>query len=493
MSPSSPLSDPPAKLGVEESLARFADVATSPIERQAALTALISSKFLPKQATRAEVASGRAILLEQALKGVEPGDRLLAIAESIRLTQVVKRWAEDTVARLRESFVSELPPMHLLGDADDRLNLARACAQMRTEWLSGYLARSIADEEAGEKARSELLGGLLARSADLAEAMKQLAGAFRTLRPDTEVPADTLARRVTRTLTAMRAAILEIELEAGDDLGGALHSLVAGWIASVGRPQDEKVRIDLSREALLMLHDVLRTRFSVAADPEMYRVVEYCRRLCGGSVWPDEMRVPLERLTTDVTEALILLGRQGLMDQGLLDQLQTLCSYPERAQAVAKNIAAKHSELPEGVRSWLQRGRQVSIRNASESAEQIVAANADGSVGLALQEVRQARQMADTLTEPLSATIIIYEPTLSSATSELLNRIKSLALYVEQAAALRSIELYGVPGEEIEVATKFFEIAGTAPRQRMRVRQPAIVRRKSDGSIGEVITKGIVE
>lgn len=493
MSPTSPSSDSPSKLGVEESLARFANVATPPIERQAALTALISSKFLPKQATRAEVAGGRAILLEQAVKAADPGDRLLAIAESVRLTQVVKRWADDTIARLRESFVSELPPMRLLGDADDRLNLARACTQMQAEWLSDYLPRSIADEEAGEKARAELLGGLLARSADLAEAMKRLAGAFQVLRPDTEVPADTLARRVTRTLTAMRAAILDIELEAGDDLGGALHSLVTGWIAGVGRPQDEKVRIDLSREALLMLHDVLRTRFSVAADPDMYRVVEYCRRLCGGSVWPDEMRVPLERLTTDVTEALILLGRQGLMDQGLLDQLHTLCSYPERAQAVAKNIAAKHSELPEGVRAWLQRGRQVSIRPASEAAEQIAAANADGCVGLALQEVRQARQLAETLTAPLSATITIYEPTLSSATSELLNRIKSLALHVEQTASLRSVELYGVPGEEIEIATKFFEIAGPRPRQRMTVRQPAIVRRKSDGSIGEVITKGIVE
>jgi hypothetical protein len=64
---------------------------------------------------------------------------------------------------------------------------------------------------------------------------------------------------------------------------------------------------------------------------------------------------------------------------------------------------------------------------------------------------------------------------------------------VEQAAGLRGLELYGTPGEEIEMSTKFFTIVGGAPRQRMLVKQPAIVRKRTDGGVGDVVTKGLVE
>lgn len=313
------------------------------------------------------------------------------------------------------------------------------------------------------------------------------------LRPDTEAPGETIARRLTRTLSTLRDALLDSELDAGDGLGKALHALVAGPLSAIGKPQDEKVRIDLSREALLALHDIVRTRMSVTADPEMYRVVDYCRKLCGGGTWPDELRKPLERLITDVTEALVLLGRQGQCDQDLVDQLQVLCNYPERAQAVARDLAAKHPELPEQVRDWLERGRQRVVRKASEAAVEAAVSNADESIGLALQAARQARQLSEGLRQPLAASIEIYEPTLASAAKELLDRVQVLAVQVEQTASLRSIALYGTPGEEVEMAAKFFNVVGNAPRQRMIVLQPAVVRLRPDGSVGDVVTKGLVE
>jgi len=58
---------------------------------------------------------------------------------------------------------------------------------------------------------------------------------------------------------------------------------------------------------------------------------------------------------------------------------------------------------------------------------------------------------------------------------------------------LRGLDLYGVPGEEIEMSTKFFTVVGGSPRQRMVVKQPAIVRKRADGGTGDVVTKGLVE
>lgn len=472
----------------------FASAATPPAERRDALTALITTKVLPKQADDPAVATGRSHLLAQVFAlDATPEHRLLSIAECIRLGQVVKRWAPEIAEQLRPAFADELPSMQLLNEADDRLNLARACALMSTAWLPAYLARAIAEEETGEKARGEAMTALLARSPDLATALRQLASAFHALRPNTEEPGDTVARRLARTLVGLRTALLEGELEAGDEPGKALYEMLALPLSALGKPPTEKVQLDLVREALLTVHDIVRTRISVVADPQMYSVIAYCRRLIGSTSWPKELTSPLERLITDVSEALILLGRQGQCDQALLGQLDILCSHPERARALARDLARKHPELPEDVRDWLERGRMRVARQASESAIEAAASNADESIGLALQAARRARTMRDNLHEQLLANLEIYEPAMASAARDLLDRVQTLAVQVEQAASLRGLDLFGIPGEEIEMSPKFFTVVGGAPRRSMLVKQPAIVRKRPDGSVGDVVAKGIVE
>jgi len=477
-----------------DSLAAFSSAATLPAERRAALTALITAKILPKQADDPAVANGRAHLLAQVFApNVTPAHRLLAIAECIRLGQVVKRWAPEIAEQLRPAFVEELPSMQLLSEADDRLNLARACALMSSPWLPAYLSKAISEEETGEKTREEMMTALLTRSPNLAVALQQLVSAFQALRPNTEEPGETAARRLARTLAALRSTLLEVELEAGDKPGKALYEMLALPLSVLGKPQTEKAQIDLVREALLTVHDIVRTRISVVADPQMYSVVAYCRRLIGNVSWPSELSDPLERLITDVTEALILLGHKGQPDAALLDQLNVLCNHPERARTLARDLAAKHPELPENVRDWLKRGRIRVVRQASESAIEAAASNADESIGLALQAARRARVMRDNLHEPLLVSLEIYEPGMVPAVRDLLDRVQALAVQVEQAASLRALDLYGVPGEEIEMSPKFFAVAGNAPRQRMLVKQPAIVRKRPDGSIGDVVVTGIVE
>jgi len=481
------------KISPSEALARFGSAGVSLQDRQAALTALMSTKVLPKQAGHESVVAGRGHLLRLARTGGEPADRLLAIAESIRLGQVVKRWADEIAKELAPAFEVEIPPMHLLSNADDRLNLARACSLMSAPWLPVYLARSVAEEEAGEKARAQSVAGLLARSDNLTQTICLLADALHTLRPTTESPSDTVARRITRTLSVFREALLESEIDAGSEMGAALQRLVSGPLAAVGRPQDEKVQVDLAREALLTVHDVVRTRLSVVTDPQTYRVVSYCRRLCGGGSWPNDLQKPLERLITDVSEALVLLGRQGQCDQSLLEQLDVLINHRERARAIARQISARHPALPENVRDWLETGRQRVVLQASAAAVEAVAGRSDESIGLALQAAREVRSLRDSLREPLKASLEIYEPALTPLVMNLLDRVQVVAVQVEQAAALRGLDLYGIPGEEIDVSPKYFTVVGTVPSQRMIVRQPAVVRKRTDGSVGDVVTKGLVE
>ena len=479
-------------MSVAEALELFASPNTLPAVRRIALTTLITAKALPKQADDQAIAEGRAHLLALATTTAPSVDQLLAIAESIRLGQVVKRWMPEIVSQLVPAFKEELPAMQLLTEADDRLNLARACTQVKAAWLPAYLARSIADEETGEKARWEMIAALLASSDTLSDVFSLLVASFEVVRPTTEAPGDSMSRRLTRTLVALRGVLPDCELDAGGDLGKSLHKLVSMPLAAVGKPQEEKVQIDLSREVLLTVHDVVRSRISLAADPEMYKVVGYCRKLCGGNTWPDELKKPLDRLITDVTEAILLLGRQGQCDQQLLEQLNVLCNYPARAKVVARDLAKRHSELPEAVREWLELGRIRITRQASESAIEAAASTADESIGLALPKARRARALGDRLRQPLISNLEIFEPNLVPYAKELLDCVRALAIAIDHTASLRGLGLYGTPGEEIEMSAKFFEIEGSSPRQRMVVKEPAVVRERADGSAGDVVLKGRV-
>jgi hypothetical protein len=465
----------------------------SPEQRRDALTGLIAIKFLPKEAGQPAVIAGRDRLLHDACRHPDDRLRLVAIAESIRLAQVIKRWLPDVTTALEPAFADELPALSLLQDADDRLNVARACALFDRTWLPDYLARSVADEEQGEKARTELIGALLARSHSLTDALLTLAQPFVKVKPATESPGDSLAKRLTRTLSSLRAALVESDLEAGADPGQALNSLVTGPLNATGKPQDDKAKTEFTREVLLTVHDIVRTRFSVVAEPTMYQAVSYCRRLFSGSGWPDDLARPLERLVTDVTEALLLLGRQGKRNQPLREQLDVLCKYPERARVIAKNLAARHPELDEDVRVWLETGRARPERDLRAAAVEVEASSADAAIGLALEAARLARHAGEGMRGQLLSGLEIFEPSLVSPTQGLLDRVKQAAVQMEQVAALRSVQLFGTPGEEVEVSPKFFEVVGDSPRARMVVRQPAVVRMRGDGAVGDVLLRGIVE
>ena len=468
----------------------FGDPLSTVEQRAQALTALITQKILPKQADDPRVLQGREALSSRAVQADLPAERLWAIAESIRLGQVVKRWQPEIHKALAPAFNSPLPALQLLIEADDRLNVARACAVFSPPWMPAYLAESIATEAQGEKARAELLSTLLAQSDTLNAAITLLSKTFSQQRPATRTPGETLAARLTSTIQALRPLIVDSDKPAGEELGDALYTLLKGSFVAIGRPQEGAH--SLTEAVVLMVHDILRTRMSIIADPAMYRVIGYCRELFPNKRWPETLERPLARVIGDISEAILLLGRQGQMDQVLISQLDILCNYPERAKAICRNIAEGHPELPESVREWLLTGK-LRAQLASDAAVEVAAGTADAAIGLALQVARRAEQATNSMTEPLLSALELFEPDLMSVTEEFLKSLQPLFVQVQQAASLRQLSLLGLPGEEIEYAVKFFDVVGGNPRQRMVVRQPAVVRMRDDGSPGSVILKGLVE
>lgn len=464
-------------------------------ERKQLLTELITRKMIPKQADSNTFLAGWERMLDDAKDYPEDMRRLMSLAETVRAVQamkVAKKWQERLLAALPSILAKPLPSLTLLLDADDRLNVARACNWAADQRLQQYCAQSIADEDKSKNTCQELVQALAKYSNSLAEMVTVLAHAFRHTQIDTEEQGDTLSRRLAQALNAFRTVIIESELEAGADFGKAFEHLAVTTVRLGGLPKSDKARADFSKEVLLTLHDVVRTRFSISTDPSVYTPLHFIRRMNGPSAWPAELERELGLLVKDVSEAILLLGKQGVCDPALLEQLTVLCNYPERARALAKSLAQKHPELPESVRDWLSEGR-MRQRVVSETAQEEVAKNADLTIGFALIEAKKASDNSTTISSNLVSTLEIYEPHLAVVAAGCFSQFEALVVQVEQLARQRSLTLLGQVGERVDAAPKFYEWVASPMGQYGIVRRPAVVRLRPDGALGDVVIKGLIE
>lgn len=462
-------------------------------ERQKALSSLMTLKAVPKHADdpRFELGLERWSLLISD-KAASDEHRLLAIAELIRAGQMVKKLQARIRHAIEPTFASPIPSCSLLKDADDRLNVARACSMMNADWLPIYLAQAIAEEEAGEKARAELMAALMQRVSSVSQALGLMAESFLTVRSETESPGESMAKRLTRTLAAFRSQLLTSLVEAGDDVGKRLDGMIRDALRNSGRPQEEKTQLELTREIVLTLHDLVRTRFSVSTEAETFSALKLCRSFFTGTSWPRDLSNTMELLIQDVSEALVLLGRQDVPNQGLLDQLELVCGVKERARYVANSIADKHTELSERIRDWLKRGRLVNKIAVSDTLETSMLEAVDSSIGLALIEARLLKGQDD-LIQRIAGTLEIYDPSLSSSARSYESKVNSTTSAIIEVAKRRGLELIGSIGDEIDFSPKYFDSLGAVAGRCVIVRRPAIVRSTSQGMPAEVVLKGIVE
>lgn len=469
----------------------FAAVSESS-ERVRALTQLMTIKALPKRADDIRFSEGleRWVALANAPDG-DPRERLLAVAELIRATQQLKKRQPALVERIRIGLDHPLPPLMLLEDPEARLNVARACSLVDTPWLQSYRATSIANETA-PKPRAEMMDGLVSRARSIAEVIDLLLPPFEVVSLGTENPAESLAKRLVKTLQVFRVTVLHSLLDAGADVGKKLERFIRSTLATTGRPGDEDVQIELTREVALTLHDLVRSRFSLSTEPQTFLALQYCRVFFTGSSWPKEVRLEMELLVQDVSEALVMLGRMGIPNQDLLGRLELVCGFKERAHAVARNLADKHTELDEPIRTWLRTGRMVNTISPSEVLQESLLARVDEALGLALIEARSCSEKHEA-SKRVTDSLEIFDSSLVPVLDGILTQAVVVISSVEDLAKRRQLDVFGVIGEEVEFSPKHFDSLGPLRGTRVVVRRPAVVRRDANGAIGQVVKKGLVE
>jgi len=465
--------------------------------RSEAVTRLLDEKLAVRHSKDPRFIEGVSFLERVGSDASGGIDRLTAIAELVRISQVVKTLQTELRQRLKAAFANQLPSAQELQNSDGRFYVARACTLVSpgASWLATYTATAAADEEASAaKIRGEFLAALLLNVTTLAEFFRYLSAALSRIDPAKEKPGDSVGRRVTNILSGVRPLIVSSTLPPGEGVGVALTGVLKEPFSAFAAPESESVRLALTKEVILVVFDLVRTRFSVSSDADTYSSVQYTKRFFkGSSSWPESLRDPLRSLQAVIAEAILLLGKQDVLDATLMQMLELVCGYPERARAVAKSLADDHPALPERVKAWLRTGRIGTAQAADPDLIESGLQGADPILANILVEVdRVARDRPGVASDALSA-LGLYEPRLQEVLRSYLSRGDDLVREIENLASKRRLRLYGTVGERMEFSSKYFEFVGPTPKQEIVVVRPAVVRVSRDGSIGEAVKKGLAE
>lgn len=460
-------------------------------ERIKTLSELMSIKAIPKKADDPRFGLGldRWVQIATDLE-TEPREKLLAIAELIRATQQLKKRQPILLARVKQVFEQPLPPLVLIEDAETRLNIARACSMNDAVLLQSYRAACIAREVA-PKPRIEMMAGIAAKATSIAEVLDLLTVAFDDLKPETEKPAESMAKRLARTLEAFRNVVLSSSLQVGPDVGKKLDQFIRVTFTATGRPKEEDVQLDLTKEIVLTLHDLVKSRFSLAMEPQTFLPLIYCRSFFSGISWPKELNNELNFLIQDLTEALLIIARMGLPNQELFNQLELACGVKDRARFIASQLAEKNTEIDESIRNWLRTGRMVNAIAPSEVLQDSLLTDMEEALGMALIKARLFKINSD-CEQRLTSSLEIFDPALVSLFKDFVSHSFEMFSAIEDLASRRALDLMGNIGDEVEFTPKYFEMLGGLSSSKGVVLRPAIVKVTSVGAFGGVVKKGLV-
>lgn len=436
--------------------------------------------------------------VEDAIKAVQssgdPRQKLLALTVIARVASRLKAKRDGLMQSIATTLQTPLPRLSELSDAEDRAYTAQTLRWAEGEWVIPYLGKSIVEEGAGEKARSELVQILLEKAPDLASAFSALRKPLAEWHPETDAPSDSTAKRLKRILSVIRRELRQIEKPAGSDTGKVVEGFFADAFRNVGQPKSLDKATDVVVEFSLFLHDLVRTRFSLATEGEVYMAMRVPSRWFVGRMWPKNARKSLTVLAFDIEEAITLLAKQGIADNKLLESLALMKGSREEALKITSRIADRTTGLNKDVIQWLRRGRVTGRVRGAELIAESARMDSDQALALLLIDSRRLVQIIDGLGHDFLDEMHIFEPNHKASIEILLKRAKFLAEEVRALAGKRSLYLRGERGEVVDYSPTEHEgvddsMVGV---RRARIVRPLVERVRGDGTT-EVVLVAQVE
>ncbi len=420
---------------------------------------------------------------------------LLAIAALGRIGRT-KSLSARVDKSLKLILETPIPSLDLLKDPDNRYYVAVTLNGCNTDWVREYASKFIVIEKQAEKARQELVNVLLNRSNSIADAFREIAITLKELHPDTQAPGDSVAKRLERIIKALRPIIVSMLIEPGDEIGKSINELFHAGFIGVKKPESLNVVKKLADEAISLIHDIVRTQISVAAEASVYGAVSVVSNWFpqGGWVLFSRKSKNVEILANDLQQAITLLAKQGITDSELFDQLSKIVGSRESATNITVKIAEHHSEIDAEIREWLRKGGKVREKRKLTALIESDDLAADAIIASLMNDSDKFVSAINSIPSSDMEEFKIMEPNASKAIELVLKRGGSLSQGIAQLARKRGLQLKGDVGEVVEYSSVSHELINTPSGgvRRVKIIRPIIERVSIDGSI-TVVQKALVD
>jgi hypothetical protein len=469
-------------------------------EQLQALTRLIKIRKIHAVSKTPEFERWLIHLGETATLRKEPEERLLAVAALTRISATVSALRPQIARTLSAALAETLPPLDMLKNPDDRTYVAKACSIAQAPWCAGYLANAAVVEDSAERTRLECFRSLLKLLPNLQAVLEYLRDHILDFEPAKESPGDSVGRRLRRILAALRRAISSKVVDSGPAPGDVLAEVLRLPFRRHDPPSAYEIIGALADEAGTLVHELIRTRFSLAVDAETYKPLRVVRGWLDYR-WSEFVQSsnPLESVRRDLREAITILAKQGKTDNELADALEVVCGSRREARSVMAQIGEETVGIDETVRSWL----------LNSSTPRLVSEIASESPSYAIESQRlyEASLLAELFLDAadlIKALGVIGQKVTDGPGRAHLEELTDLDSLIAKAGATadvaisfakrRSLELRGEVGEEVEYSPLEHDLIGgfRTGLRRVRIARPAVAYRSPD-SAPIIVKKAVVE
>jgi len=432
--------------------------------------------------------------------------RLLSIAREgkgderleamILIARILSQPSRELQSRIRSALLQDFAPLNELpresADPRDREYLAQivriSSASNKAEYLAAMM---IAEGQVASGARDEAAMGLVESSEDLTQVFDRLSRAFSRAPVDTKDRGTSRARRMQRSLEALKASVRILEPSATSESGPAYAAMLS---KELERDQigDRTAAIQVATEALEFLATFVRSHFSLTTIPQTFEAIKVLRRLFHPARWPDETlpsRLALGRL---LQETIALLAAAGVTDNQLRSTLTTMLDVPGAEHAL-REMSQRQSGLTNEVRHWLATGRALRTLDGGDAAAETVFEQVDSDIARIYREAVALRTTWESLSDDLLDAATDVNATLGRAFSATSTRLKRTFRRAISLGQQRGFELSGEVGDAVEYSPVDHDaeepLAGT---RIVRIVAPMVIRRSRDGS-PQLVVKAKVE
>ena len=293
-------------------------------------------------------------------------------------------------------------------------------------------------------------------------------------------------------MAALKIALSETMVEPGDEPGKLLAQTCKAVFKDVPAPKKEEALFEAAEGIGVVIHEIVRIRFSLATEASTYSALKVIKSKLSGYTWErfSAQSQAMTQVAQDISEAMLILAKQGLTDESLAGEL-TIASGHKR---YAKQRMKKLAEIPglaANVKNWLAEGKD--DKPAETAAGESQQLSDDSHFADLLVDSLRFQAKEEVIHQQVLPEIEMLNPQLGEVITRLLQNGVAICDTIQTMARRKGLRVRGNPGDEEEYAPLEHEVIGDGSGiRRVRIIRPVVEQVRENG-VAFAISKGVVE